>query len=476
MKKSESEISIFEAILPVIVLVVLLIVNVKIYKDNATAGPNQMALFLSGFVAMLMGKLLRKLNYYDLELAAIHSIKHSMQANLILLSVGSLIGIWILSGVVPTMIYYGIKIMSPQFFLPTACLICSFVSLATGSSWSTGGTVGIALIGVGQTLGIPLPMVAGAVISGSYFGDKLSPLSDTTNLAPAMAGSNLFDHIRYLLITTIPAITLAVLGFFVLGLQFSSHEVVLDQVNEVMSVIEKAFYISPLMFLAPGLVLFLVYKKLPALPSMLLGTLAGVVLALFFQEKLLGSNSYEVIIKVASDGFVSETGNSFVDSLFSRGGMSSMLNTVWLIMMAMFFGGMMEACGYLETLAMHLLKFVSGVGTLVGATLASCIFLNITASDQYLSIVVAGRMFREAYQKFGLAPVNLSRTLEDGGTVTSVLVPWNSGGAYFSNILGVETLSYLPYCFFNLVTPLVSIFIASFKIGILKASDNIDAA
>lgn len=466
MNKPNNGPSIFEALFPVIILVILLILNVQVFGDNATAGPNQLALLISGFFVCLMGITIRKISYGDIEDSAINSIKHAMQANLILLCVGSLIGLWILSGVVPTMIYYGIKIINPSFFLPTACIICCFVSLSTGSSWSTGGTVGIALIGVGKALGIPLPMVAGAVISGSYFGDKMSPLSDTTNLAPAMAGTNLFDHIRYMLITTVPAILIAIVLFFIIGLKFNVTNIELEQVQLVLKYLESEFTISPFLFIAPLFVLFMVYKKLPALPSMFLGALAGAILALIFQENLLGENAYKTITMVAADGFKSATGNDFVDSLLSRGGMSSMLSTVWLIITAMFFGGVMEACGYLQRLAQALLSLVSGTGSLAASAISSCVFLNLTASDQYLSIVVSGRMFRTAFRDYKLHPVNLSRCLEDGGTVTSVLVPWNSGGAYFSSILGVPTIAYLPYCFFNIISPLISIFVSSMKIKI----------
>jgi NhaC family Na+:H+ antiporter len=335
--------------------------------------------------------------------------------------------------------------------------------------------MGVALIGIGKTLGIPVEMVAGAVISGSYFGDKLSPLSDTTNLAPAMAGSELFEHIKYMLYTTLPSICTALVIFFFMGLQFSTDSIAPGQIDVVLETLSSQFNINGWLFLAPLLVLFLVYKKVPALPAMFLGILAGVVLALIFQpQAILGQNEgsisfyYKGILKVAADGFSSSSNNPFIDDLLSRGGMSSMLSTVWLIITAMFFGGMMEACGYLQKIAATLLQLVRGTASLVGATLASCIFLNITASDQYLSIVVAGRMFREAYEKFGLAPVNLSRSLEDGGTVTSVLVPWNSGGAYFSSILGVATTSYLPFCFFNLLSPIFSLLVAALGIKILK--------
>ncbi len=468
MKKN---VRLFEALIPVIVLIALLIINVNVYGDSATSGPNQLALFISGFVACILGVSLRKISYKDLESVAIDSIRNSLQANLILLLVGSLIGLWILSGVVPTMIYYGIQVISPKFFLPTTCLICCFVSLSTGSSWSTGGTVGIALIGIGHTLGIPLPMVAGAVISGAYFGDKLSPLSDTTNLAPAMAGANLFDHIKYMLITTFPAIVIALILFLIVGLKYAPSDINLSNVEEVLSVINSQFKITPFLFIAPIFVLLLVIKKVPALPAMFLGASLGGLLALIFQPHLLDTNSYKKIIKVAADGFSSESGNKFVDSLFSRGGMSGMLSTVWLIITAMFFGGMMEACGYLQKIATTLLQFVVGTGSLILSTVSTCILLNVTASDQYLAIVVAGRMFRTAFEEKGLAAINLSRTLEDGGTVTSVLVPWNSGGAYFSGILGVPTLSYLPYCFFNLLSPCISVIVGFLGIYIKRRTD-----
>lgn len=474
MKKSSSP-SLMLSLVPVVFLVVLLIVNVKIFGDNATGGANQLALFLSGLVCVLLAKFLQKMEYPALEKEAIRSINLSLQANLILLTVGTLIGVWILAGIVPSMIYYGILLMSPTYFLASACLICCLVSLATGSSWSTGGTMGVALIGIGQTLGIPVEMVAGAVISGSYFGDKLSPLSDTTNLAPAMAGAELFAHIKYMLFTTLPAICTALVIFFFLGLQFSGGEVQQDQIQSVLSALREQFTITPWLFLAPLLVLVLVYFKMSALPAMFLGILAGVFLALVFQGgKSLDSSGglaaiYQQIITASTDGYVSKSGNSFIDDLLSRGGMSSMLSTVWLIITAMFFGGMMEACGYLQKIASALLQLVSGVSSLVAATLSSCIFLNITASDQYLSIVVAGRMFRNAFEEYGLAPVNLSRSLEDGGTVTSVLVPWNSGGAYFSSVLGVATLSYLPFCFFNLLSPIFSALIAMIGFNILKS-------
>jgi NhaC family Na+:H+ antiporter len=308
-------------------------------------------------------------------------------------------------------------------------------------------------------------MVAGAIVSGSFFGDKMSPMSDTTNLAPAMAGTDLFTHIRHMVLTTGPAIIIAVCAFTVLGFFYGKGAGDIQSLNQIMLVMDKHFYISSCLFLVPLLLILMVAKKLPALPAMCVGILLGILATLFFQTELLskmspadlsGRSIYTIIMEVAHSGFSINTGNTVIDSLFNRGGMSSMLPTVWLIMMAMVFGGAMESVGILEKLAGLLMNFVHGTGTLIGATLGTCIFFNMTASDQYLAIVVPGRMFRKAFEDMKLHPKNLSRALEDSATVTSVLVPWNTCGAYVSSVLGVSTLTYLPFCFFNLLSPLVS--------------------
>jgi Na+:H+ antiporter, NhaC family len=357
------------------------------------------------------------------------------------------------------------------------CLICGLVSIATGSSWSTGGTVGIALMGIGKAIGMPEEMVAGAIISGAYFGDKLSPLSDTTNLAPAMAGTDLFTHIRYMLYTTVPSIIIALIIFTIIGFNHDAGVMDTGAIDIITKTLDDTFWISPIAFLLPALVIFLVAKRMSALPALFLGALAGGVLALFTQQDLFARLSGEEFsfigawrqtIEIAHGGFKLETGVATIDSLLSRGGMSSMLNTVWLIMMAMAFGGIMEMTGMLGRIADAILSTVRGTASLITATIASCFTLNLTAADQYLAIVVPGRMFRSAYEKRGLAPENLSRSLEDSGTLTSVLIPWNTCGAYFSGVLGVATLSYAPYTFFNLVTPFVAIAIASIGFKIRK--------
>jgi Na+:H+ antiporter, NhaC family len=458
------------SMIPVTALICLIILNINVFSDSAILGPNQFALILSGLIAAVIGIFVLKVPYKEIEEKIIQSISLSMQANLILLVVGALVGIWIYSGVVPGMIYYGIKLINPNWFLPVSCIVCAIVSIATGSSWSTGGTVGIALIGIGQALNIPVGMVAGAVISGAYFGDKMSPLSDTTNLAPAMAGTDLFTHVRYLLYTTLPSIIIALIGFTILGFFFRSEATEMEQVQTVLRVMDEQFNITPWLFLLPGFVILMVAKKIPALPALVVGSLVGVVFILIFQQDLLArvlgekhnlKGVYESVMNVAISGYKMETGNKVIDSLLSRGGMAGMLTTVWLIFMAMVFGGIMEATGMLEEIARNILRLVKGTGSLMTATIGTCAIFNLTASDQYLSIVVPGKMFKPSYDKFGLAPENLSRSLEDAGTITSVLVPWNTCGAYFASILGVSTGAYLPFCFFNLINPVVAIIVAN---------------
>ena len=480
-QEKTNEPSLLISLIPVIVLMLLLITNIIIYKDDATGGSNQLALLIAGAIAAFLGIVVYKIKYKEIESQIIKSIGVAIQASIILLIVGALIGMWIISGVVPTMIYYGLLLINPTVFLPVSCIVCSIVALATGSSWSTTGTVGIALIGIGQTLGIPLGMVAGAIISGAYFGDKMSPLSDTTNLAPAMAGTDVFTHIRHMMYTSGPAIILAVIGFTILGMFYGQGSVNQEEINTVLSVIESKFSIGIYLFIVPAAVLFMVYKRVPALPALLIGTLLGGVFALVFQAELIASlieggssikGFYQQIVTTAYDGFTIKTDNELIDSLFNRGGMKRMLPTVWLILMAMVFGGAMEGTGMLQKIASSILKLVHGVGSLIGATLASCIVMNMTACDQYLAIVVPGRMFKSAYGEYGLKAKNLSRALEDSGTVTSVLVPWNSGGAYNAGVLGVATLTYLPFCFFNLLSPVISAFLAGFNLTIERLDES----
>jgi len=471
--------SLIWCLIPIGVLIALMVFNVILFKDNATFGPNQLALLLAALVAGLIGIFSLELSYIFLEKQVISSIAMALQSILILFVVGSLISVWIASGIVPLMIYYGLEIINPKVFLVVSCIVSCIVSLCTGSSWSTSGTIGIALIAIGQTLGVPISMVAGAVISGAYFGDKMSPLSDTTNLAPAMAGTDLFSHIRHMVYTSGPAIVLSILGFLIVGFFYQGSNLSSDAIAEVQGTITDHFQINLVLLAVPFLVVTMVALQVPALPALIVGVLLGCLAALIFQRELLSgmiegsfslNRAYGVLIGIAANGFSIETGNEVIDSLFSRGGMSSMLNTVWLIICAMVFGGMLEACGMLQKLANVILAGARGAGMLVASTVGTCLFMNATASDQYISIVVPARMFRSAYLKYGLHPKNLSRAVEDSGTVTSVLIPWNSGAAFHSGVLGVSTLSYLPFCFFNLLSPVISVFLAAANLTIARIS------
>jgi NhaC family Na+:H+ antiporter len=400
-----------------------------------------------------------------------------MPAILILLLIGSLAGTWLLSGVVPALIYYGLKVIHPSIFLFAAVITCSMVSLATGSSWSTIATIGIALLGIGQALGIPAGLVAGAIISGAYFGDKMSPLSDTTNLAPAMAGTDLFTHIRFMMITTVPAMSLTLVLFLIIG--FTNHiEHNSANVEAVLEQIGLNFNINAWLFIVPISLIYVIVRKVPPMPALLFGTLLGAVFAVIFQPDIIdsvsgGSYGYlkRTYISVMQSMFGETriiTENEIVNDLLHTRGMAGMLDTIWLILAAMVFGGVMDSAGLLMRISEAIIRWARSTGSLVASTVVTSVFFNITASDQYIAIVVPGRMFSKIYRERGYKPEMLSRTLEDGGTVTSVLVPWNTGGATQARVLGVPTLTYLPYCFFNLLTPVISILVASLNYRIRR--------
>jgi NhaC family Na+:H+ antiporter len=453
----------------------LLTYNVTVFGDDALSGSNQFILLLGAAVAGLVG-IKNKVTYGQILQKVGENLQSVTGPILILLLVGSLAGTWLLSGVIPAMIDYGLQIANPRFFLPACVLITALVSLATGSSWSTSATIGIALIGIGKALELPVGMVAGAVISGAYFGDKLSPLSDTTNLAPAMAGGELFTHIRYMLYTTLPSIIISLLIFIVLGWGFSSSGEV-DTSSLSLSIREK-FNINLWLFLVPLTVILMIVKKTPPLLALFIGTLLGGLFALIFQSQLLlelsGSEVldfraiYQTILNSITVNTQIETSDPLLNELFSSGGMQGMLGTVWLIICAMVYGGVMDAIGALQAISNVFLKWAHTTFQLVAGTAASSLTVNLTASDQYLAIVVPGKMFTQAYRDRKLAPENLSRTLEDAGTVTSVLVPWNTCGAYQSEVLGVGVAEYFIYAFFNWISPLMTLIYAYFNIKIKK--------
>lgn len=467
--------SLSAALLPLFILVLLLTYNVTVFGDDALSGSNQFILLLGAAVAGLVG-IKNKVTYGQILQKVGGNLQSVTGPILILLLVGSLAGTWLLSGVIPAMIDYGLQIANPRFFLPACVLITALVSLATGSSWSTSATIGIALIGIGKALELPVGMVAGAVISGAYFGDKLSPLSDTTNLAPAMAGGELFTHIRYMLYTTLPSIIISLLIFIVLGWGFSSSGEV-DTSSLSLSIREK-FNINLWLFLVPLTVILMIVKKTPPLLALFIGTLLGGLFALIFQSQLLlelsGSEVldfraiYQTILNSITVNTQIETSDPLLNELFSSGGMQGMLGTVWLIICAMVYGGVMDAIGALQAISNAFLKWAHTTFQLVAGTAASSLTVNLTASDQYLAIVVPGKMFAQAYRDRKLAPENLSRTLEDAGTVTSVLVPWNTCGAYQSGVLGVGVAEYFIYAFFNWISPLMTLIYAYFNIKIKK--------
>lgn len=466
---------VFDALIPLIFLIVLLVLNIQVFGTDGLSGSNQIVLILSATVAALVAIFRLKFRWETLQDGIVKSISSAMSSILILFLIGALAGTWLLSGIVPAMIYYGLQILNPTIFLVAALIVSGIVSIATGSSWTTVATVGVALLGIGKALGFEEGIIAGAIISGAYFGDKMSPLSDTTNLAPAMAGTDLFTHIRYMARTTIPSVTIALLMFIVIGFNYETNGSVED-VKAISAVILERFNVTGWLFIVPLVVLILIIKKVPAIPALLIGALLGGVFALIFQPQIIsliagedGSYAFQSFkaLMMAMYGEISVvTSNDVVNELLVTGGMAGMLNTIWLIVCAMVFGGIMEESGMLKVLAEAIIRKVHKVGSLIAATAATCVFFNITTSDQYLAILVPGRMYADIYKKRGLKPENLSRTLEDSATVTSVLVPWNTCGATQASVLGVATLVYAPYCFFNIISPFMTILFGYLKIGI----------
>ena len=479
----QKKVSLYVSLIPVVVLIVLLSLNVWLFGDNTTSGSNQLSLLIAAAVAAVFGGLYG-VKWKDMLNGAVKSISSAMGALIILLLIGSLAGTWMLSGIVPSMIFYGLEILNPTIFLFATCIVCAVVSLATGSSWSTIATIGIAMLGIGNALGLSNGLIGGAIISGAYFGDKMSPLSDTTNLAPAMAGTDLISHIRYMMFTTIPSITITLIIFLFIGLKMDNNSSGFSQVLEMQNALSSTYNISLWSLLVPVLVIFLIVKKVPAVPALFIGTIGGGLYAVFFQQDVIyqltkyeiGNNlsylkhAYISVMNAMTVEVSINTGNEGVNNLVSTGGMSGMLNTIWLIVCAMSFGGIMEITGFLKTITNSLLRFVKSRKSLVLTTSGTCLFLNVTASDQYLAIVVPGRMFANSYKKYGLDPKNLSRTLEDTATVTSPLVPWNTCGATHAGVLGISTLIYLPYCFFNLISPIMTLIFAYFNIKIAKSA------
>lgn len=472
------------SLIPVAALIGLLAADVVAFGEDSSYGANQIAMLLAAFIAGGIG-MARGIQWSAISKAIADSVSQTTEAMLILLMIGALSGTWLIAGIIPAFIHYGLQILEPGIFLFAACIICGLLSLATGSSWGTVGTVGVALVGIGSALGLSEGWIAGAIISGAYFGDKMSPLSDTTNIAAAVGGTDLFSHIRYMTLTTVPSLLIALVVFLVVGFGggAAAEGVSATFADEFGAAVFAAFNIHWGLFIAPVAVVVMIARKVPAAAALFIGTLLGALTAVVFQPEVIrsvaglgadsgyGLASFKASIQaMALDSSVA-TSNDMANDLLSASGMAGMLNTVWLILCAMVFGATMQATRMLERITQAILSGVQTTFGLVGRTVGTCLAFNVLASDQYLAIVVPGNMLKDAYTERGLAPENLSRTLEDSGTVTSVLIPWNTCGVAQSGILGVATWAYLPYCIFNWISPLMTMLVAAigFRIKRLPA-------
>ncbi|WP_034045019.1 Na+/H+ antiporter NhaC [Wocania ichthyoenteri] len=462
------ELNFKEALIPVIVLMGMLAYNIFFVEDQEWFGAytNQIILLIGGFVSAIVGAF-NKVSFSRMQIEIWENLKSVFVPIMILFLVGALAGTWLVSGVIPAMVYYGLQVLSPDIFLPASVIIAAIISIATGSSWTTSATVGIALVGIGTALGINPGMIAGAVISGAYFGDKMSPLSDTTNLAPAMAGTDLFTHIKYMTITTVPTIIITLVAFSIISMNIETSGSA--DISNLLDTIDTTFNISPWLFLVPAAVIVLILLKTKPLIALTTGVILAGIFAFIFQSEILSSLNDSklnaIIISILTDTQIT-TENEKLNELFSSGGMNGMLWTIFLIACAMVFGGIMDAIGALARITKALLSVANTVFGLFATTVISCLGLNAIASDQYLAIVIPGKMFKKAYEDKGLAPENLSRTLEDSGTVTSVLIPWNTCGAYQSGVLGVGVAEYFVYAIFNWLSPFTTLLFAALNIKI----------
>lgn len=464
------------SLVPVLVLIFLLMVGVGIFGDELTSGPSQIAIFGAAVVTCLIGLYALKVPWKEFEEHVGNNLKATSAAIIILLSIGALTATWMLSGIVPTMIWYGLKLIHPRIFIVLTFLLCAVVSLLAGSSWTTVGTIGVALFGAGSFMGIPAGWLAGAIISGAYLGDKVSPLSDTTNLSASIAGVNLYTHVRYTLLTTLPALVICLVVYGIVGFTVPVTSSV--EIDQQLASLQQTFHISPWFLLVPVLTIIMIFKKVPALVTLFLSALAGGVLAFFAQPQIIDqivdsgvagfSRFFGSLMKMMSSPVTIDAGDPLISRLASTSGMSGMVNTVWIIIAVMLFGGCLSACGMVETITRAIIARVRRTGGLVTATILSCVFCNLTLSDQFMAILLPGNMFRDVYKRFGLAPEVLSRTLEDSGTVSSVLIPWNTCAVVQSSVLGVATMAYFPFAIFCFITPLIAIAYAAFNIKIHK--------
>lgn len=470
------------SVIPLVVLIAMISLTITLFGSDALSGGSQVSLFIATGVCVSLSMLIYKKPWKEFEESIKNTIGASSVSIVILIIIGMLSGSWMISGVVPTLIYYGVQIMSPQFFLVSTCIICAIVSVMTGSSWTTIATIGIALLGIGDALNVPAAWTAGAIISGAYFGDKISPLSDTTILAASSADTELFTHIRYMLYTTTPSMAITATIFLIAGFWFSSSNTV--QVTDFTEGLSNSFNITLWSLIVPIFTGLLIWRKVPSLITLFASSLVAGIFALIFQKEVLLEVAHETIpnalnmIKgVMITYFTStnvETGNETLNNLVSTGGMAGMLNTIWLILCAMCFGGVMVASGMLYSITSVVIKLIRNTFGLVASTVCTGILLNIVTSDQYISIILSANMYKDVYKKMGHEGRLLSRTTEDSATVTSVLIPWNTCGMTQATVLGVPTMTYFPYCFFNIISPFMSCFIAAigYKIKIKKNTNQ----
>ena len=462
-KKEVRNATLVESLIPISFMAIFL--SFCIFKYGASP---HIPLIVTTIIASLIAVFRLGYSWEVIEQGMFETIISAMQAILITILIGILIGVWIVSGVVPCMIYWGLKIISPNIFLVASLLACAIISISTGSSWSTIGTIGVALLGIAQSLEIPVGLAAGAIISGAYFGDKLSPLSETTNLAPAVSGTDLSSHIKYMTYSTIPSLIICIIIYGVIGLRYSGRNLDIENILLVQETLKLTFNtLSPVLLIAPIFVISLVIFKIPAIPGLVGGILIGVLFAVTLQGVDLGS-----VLSAAQNGYVAKTGVQAVDELLSKGGLSSMMSTISLILCALSLGGVLEKTGMLKSIAEVLLKRAKGVFGTVACTMLTCLFTNIIAGEQYLAIVIPGKMYKSEFEKKGLDPVMLSRALEDSGTLTSVLVPWTSCGAYVAGVLGVSAFTYAPFTFLNIINPFVSLIMIAFGIKIVRTNSN----
>ena len=468
------------ALIPLAVLILLLALTIHLFGGDAIAGGSQLSLLTASAVCTMLAMGIYRTKWQTLEDAIIANMRSATPAIIILLLIGAIAGTWMASGIIPTLIYYGLKILHPSIFLPASCIICAVISLLTGSSWTTIATIGVALMGVGRALGFEDGWIAGAIISGAYFGDKISLMSDTTVLASSTVEVPLFTHIKYMLITTTPSLLIALVVFAVVG--FSGATATVADTLTIEASLQQTFNISPWLLIVPLVTGLLIAKKLPAIVTLFASALMAAVAMIIAQPDIVQQiaqsdvasalNSFKAVVQVVTTSNSVETHNELLNNLVATRGMSGMMDTIWLIICAMCFGGVMYGSGMLSALSQIFLRLARRTVSVVGSTVCSGLFFNLATGDQYISIILTGRLFHQLYDERKLEGRLLSRSVKDSATVTSVLIPWNSCGMTQSTVLGVATLTYMPYCIFNIVSPLMSIIVAAIGYKIYKKGEN----